>query len=85
MNSGVMLQAFSCEKTVIVSDICMAKDLEKNKFFYLFYNKKSLRECMCKAYENGADINNRMGEKAYWYVSCFHNEKVVSKISSEFL
>lgn len=76
MNSGVMIQAFSNEKTVIVPDICMGRDIVNEGFLYVY--RKSLRNAMMKAYKNGREGNKKMGEQAYAYVSKYHDEAVVS-------
>ncbi len=75
MNSGVMIQAFSNGKTVIVPDICMGRDFAAKGFIYGY--RKSLRNAMHKAYKNGRQINEKMGGQAYEYVSRYHNEAVV--------
>lgn len=77
MNSGVMIQAFSNEKTVIVPDICMGRDFASEGFIYGY--RKSLGNAMMRAYENGKELNRKMGKQAYEYVSRYHNEAVVRK------
>lgn len=75
MNSGVMIQAFSKGKTVIVPDICMAKDLASNRFFYLY--RRSLEKVMLKAYENGKEVNAQMGKMARDYMYKNNNREIV--------
>lgn len=77
MNSGVMIKAFSQGKTIIVPDICMARDVSDKKFFYMY--KESFEEAMVEAYQNGKDENKRMGEAARDYVYKFNNSKIVGK------
>ena len=75
MNSGVMIQAFSCGKTVIVSDFAMARDYALQSFFYGY--SKSLEKVMKKAYRNGKEKNKRMGEEAKKYMDTHNNEDIV--------
>lgn len=75
MNSGVMIQAFSRGKTVISPDICMARDLIKYNFFYMYQD--SLHEVMLKAYNNGKCINDQMGKRAQRYLYRNNNKEVV--------
>lgn len=83
MNSGVMIQAFSKGKTVIAPNICMAQDMAKEKFFYMY--KNSLDQVMMKAYKNGKEINKIMGERAKEYIFINNNwEKVKKKVYSLF-
>ena len=77
MNSGVMIQAFSRGKTVISPDICMARDLVKYNFFYMYDN--SLDMVVLKAYLNGKDINEQMGNMAKKFVYKHNNKEVVKK------
>lgn len=76
MNSGVMIQAFSNERTVIIPDICMARDLAIQGFFYGY--KNNLDKVMLRAFKNGKEVNRIMGQKAYEYISQHNNERVVS-------
>lgn len=76
MNSGVMIQAFSNEKTVIIPDICMARDFAPQGFFYGY--KKSLETAMFRAYKNGKDTNRILGHQAYEYVTKHNSIEVVS-------
>lgn len=78
MNSGVMIQAFSQGKTVIAPDICMARDLRGEGFFYMYDNHDDLRHFMEKAYKNGKDANRLMGMKAKGYMMENNNEHMVS-------
>lgn len=75
MNSGVMIQAFSCGKTVIISDFAMARDYALQNFFYGY--SKSLEKAMKKAYRNGKEKNKRMGEEAKKYMDTHNNEEIV--------
>ncbi len=77
MNSGVMIQAFSRGKTVIAPDICMAKDLAKYNFFYMY--EKSLNAAVMEAYQNGKDVNRHMGKMARKYIYAHNNKEVVKK------
>lgn len=83
MNSGVMIQAFSNERTVIVPNICMAQDFAPQGFFYRYQN--SLEETMRKAYNRGKDANREMGMRAYQYVKKHNSEKAVEKKLYELL
>lgn len=76
MNSGVMMQAFSNGKTVIVPDICMARDFAPQGFFYGY--KSKLETAMLRAYKNGKAINRNLGHQAYEYVTKHNSEEVVS-------
>lgn len=77
MNSGVMIQAFSNEKTVITPNICMARDYAPHGFIYRY--KHSLCKAMRKAYKNGKEVNAQMGRKAYEYVRMYNNEDAVAR------
>ena len=66
MNSGVMIQSFSNARTVIAPNICMARDLIKEKFFYMY--KDNLYEVMKRAYCNGREENRKMGKRAFDYM-----------------
>ncbi len=76
MNSAVMIQAFSNARTVIIPNICMARDMASQGFFYGY--KTSLERVMLKAFKNGKDANREMGNRAYKYVAEHNNEEVVS-------
>lgn len=76
-NSGVMIQSFSRGKTVIAPDICMAMDLARYRFFYMY--RDSLDEVMARAYENGKEYNRRMGVRAKEYMDRNNNREVVRK------
>lgn len=75
MNSGVMIQAFSRGTTVIVPDICMARDMAAYKFFYMY--RESLDKVMLKAYKNGKVFNRSMGKKAKEYMYQNNNSDIV--------
>lgn len=75
MNSGVMIQAFSCGKTVIASDFAMARDYAKQSFFYGY--SKSLEKAMKIAYMNGKERNRVMGEEAKKYMDTHNNEEII--------
>lgn len=77
MNSGVMIQAFSKGRTIIAPDICMAKDMMAQKFFYLY--KKSLKSVMKKAYHNGKEMNAEMGRRAKAYIQENNNDELVKQ------
>lgn len=77
MNSGVMIKSFSKGKTVIMPDICMARDLAGNKFFYVY--RGSFEKAMAKAYMNGKDVNKYMGEQAREYIQKNNNKEIVKK------
>ncbi len=77
MNSGVMIQAFSRRTTVITPDICMARDMAEEKFFYMY--KNSLEKVMMKAYKNGKDTNKFMGMCAGKYLNKNNNWEEVKK------
>lgn len=78
MNSGVMIQAFSCGKTVIATDFAMARDYAKEGFFYGY--RKSLDKAMKKAYENGKKVNRYMGERAKNYMDIYNSKEIVGEI-----
>ena len=78
VNSGVMIQAFSNEKTVIVPNICMAKDFAPYGFLYRY--DTSLENAMKKAYENGKDVNKEMGKRAFCYIKNHNNEEEVDVV-----
>lgn len=77
MNSGVMMQAFSDRKTVIVPNICMARDFASQGFLYRY--GKSLENTMRTAYLNGKQVNREMGMRAYAHVLQYHSEKMVAE------
>lgn len=77
MNSGVMIQSFSRGKTVIAPDICMARDLKKYKFFYMYESFPD--KAMMKAYTNGKEINKRMGEMARIHMCKNNSREIVKK------
>lgn len=77
MNSGVMIRSFSKGTTVIVSDICMAKDLKTKSFFYMYHN--SLAKTMLRAYKNGKSVNKDMGIQAKEYIEKNNNREIVKK------
>lgn len=83
MNSGVMIQAFSRGKTVVVPDICMARDMRTEVPFYIY--KKNLAKAMKKAYENGKETNKAMGEAARSYVMVHNNPRIVEETLCEIL
>lgn len=74
MNSGAMIMAFSYGRTVIVSEIAMAKDLKEEKFLFVYdyadetENLKRMKDKMLEAYQIGQEGIRMMGEKAYLYV-----------------
>ncbi len=76
MNSGVMMQAFSNEKTVIIPDICMARDFAPQGFFYGY--RRCLEKAMLNEYNNGKEKNRQMGHQAYEYVKDNNNDEIVS-------
>ena len=77
MNSGVMIQAFSKGKTVITPDLCMARDMYNNKFFYMYHDCNSLETVMLNAYKNGKKVNEEMGKEAKSYVMKNNNRRIV--------
>lgn len=72
INSGAMISAFSCGRTVIIPDIPMARDMHKLCYMYQYKSeeehKVSLEEAMRRCYMAGKDVNHRMGVKARKYV-----------------
>ncbi len=62
MNSGVMIQAFSCGKTVIVSDFAMARDYSLQSFFMDILSHWKSNEKKHIGMEK--EKNKRMGEEA---------------------
>lgn len=79
INSGVMIQAFSQGRTVIAPDICMARDMYREGFFYMYHDHDKLEQFMEKAYRKGRNTNRVMGTKAKKYVTCNNNEQLVSR------
>lgn len=77
MNSGVMIQAFSKGKTVIIPDICMAKDLASYNFFYIYHT--ALEQAMLEAYKRGKAVNRSMGARAKQYIYQNNNRDAVRK------
>lgn len=77
MNSGVMIQAFSQGRTVIAPDICMARDMDREGFFYMYHD--GLKQVMERAYRNGRSMNRIMGVKAKKYVIQNNNEQLVGR------
>lgn len=77
MNSGVMIQSFSMGRTVITSNICMARDMAEGKFMYIYHY--SLEKVMLKAYRNGKIVNRQMGERAREYVYQNNNREIVKE------
>ncbi|MBD5448761.1 MAG: glycosyltransferase [Lachnospiraceae bacterium] len=87
-NSGAMISAFSCGKTVIIPDIPMAKDMSKLCYTYRYRSeeehKAALEVAMRKCYILGKDANHRMGAKAREYVKRNNSrEKVMEYIEKE--
>lgn len=71
MNSGAMIAAFTCKKPVIVPDIAMARDYRNSKYVYMYryqdevQHLEKLAEMMKRAYINGKEQNQMLGEQAY--------------------
>lgn len=72
MNSGVMVAAFSYEKTVLVSDTEMAKDFNKQGFIYMYESKGNDLEDLLNQMKNvmmaGKEEITLKGKQAYEYV-----------------
>lgn len=83
LNSGAMIMAFSCARTVIVPDIAMARDFFVKGFIYMYHydnkneHRKKLLKEMRKSYMNGHDYNKQLGNKAYEYVKEHCSEETV--------
>lgn len=77
MNSGVMIHAFSNGRTVIAPDICMAKDISREGFFYMYHEQSDLKKIMEKAYKNGRNINRAMGVTAKNYMKDNNSRQIV--------
>ncbi|MBD5448759.1 MAG: glycosyltransferase family 4 protein [Lachnospiraceae bacterium] len=88
INSGAMISAFSCGKTVIIPDIPMARDMKKLCYAYHYANEKDhkavLEETMRRCYTSGKSANHRIGAKAREYVMRNNSkEKVMEYIEKE--
>lgn len=74
MNSGAMIMAFSYERTVIVPEIAMAKDIKEEKFIFSYdyvdetENIKRIKEKMLEAYQMGREGIKALGKRAFEYV-----------------
>lgn len=91
LNSGAMIAAFSCKKSVIVPDIAMAKDYADKEYVYQYHyriakeHEKKLKETMLKAYKNGRVRNQALGVSAYEDVKQYNSEEIVQKKLLELL
>lgn len=90
VNSGAMINAFSCGKTVIIPDMPMAKDMRKLCYAYHYESEKehkaALEAAMRKCYMSGKIKNRRMGAKAKEYIMRNNSkEKVMEYIEKEFI
>lgn len=85
MNSGVIIHAFSQGRTAIVPDICMARDMAREGFFYMCHNHDDIKNLMEKAYKNGKDANRVMGMKAKRYMMENNNEQLVYRALKKIL
>lgn len=83
MNSGAMIAAFSCGKTVIIPDIAMARDMENVCYVYHYEaeeeHKKNLEKTLVKCYEQGREANLLLGQRAKKYVMKRNSREVVEK------
>lgn len=83
INSGAMINAFSCGRTVIIPDIPMAKDMRQLCYMYRYVSKEehrqALEEAMRKCYQAGRKRNHEMGARAKEYVIKRHSREQVVK------
>lgn len=85
MNSGAMIGAFSCRRTVIVPNNAMAKDYKDEDFLYVYdytteaEHYENLKNVMRKAYENGVGDNRAKGIKAFEYTMLHNSDEAVIK------
>lgn len=83
MNSGAMIMAFSYERTVIVPEIAMAKDIKEEKFIFSYdyldetENIKRIKEKMLEAYQMGREGIKALGKRAFEYVKGNNNAEKV--------
>ncbi len=85
MNSGVMIMAFSCGKTVIVPDIAMAEDFDEKDIYKYYYNNDeehliSLREIMRGAIRDGREELRRRGKELEGFVRVNHSKNKVKEL-----
>ena len=86
LNSGAMIAAFSCAKTVIVPDIAMAKDMQSLCYVYGYKtdaeHKQALEKTLVKCYKQGREKNLVLGKRAQTYVDKRNSyDRVMEKIS----
>mgnify|MGYP001027132202 CR=1 FL=1 len=83
LNSGAMIAAFSCGKTVIVPDIAMAKDMSRFCFMYSYENEQAHKSAIKKEIISACNLGREkccdLGEKARKYVQVKNSKEVVSK------
>ncbi len=68
INSGVMMTAFSCGRTVIIPDIAQARDYRKLCYMYCYNeateHRERLKDMMLNAYRDGKEIVLQKGKVA---------------------
>lgn len=87
INSGAMIGAFSCGKTVIIPNIAMAQDYRKLCYVYDYNHdaeheyklKKKLKEC----YQRGKDENYLLGQKAKKFMLKHNSVESVIEVSKK--
>lgn len=83
MNSGAMIAAFSCGKTVIIPDIAMAKDMANMCYVYCYESeeehKKALEETLVECCKQGRKANLLLGQRARSYVMKRNSRDSVEK------
>lgn len=83
MNSGAMIGAFTCRRTVIVSNNAMAKDYKGEDFLYVYdyatetEHYENLKKVMRKAYEEGRESNRAKGARAFEYTRLHNSDEAV--------
>ena len=83
LNSGVMINAFSCGRTVIAPDIPMVKDMNRLCYMYKYNksveHKKALIEAMKRCNSLGRTKNHSLGELAKEYVIKYNSAEKITK------
>lgn len=83
LNSGAMISAFSCGKSVIIPDIAMAKDMSKFCFIYSYENEQAHKVALKREIKNVCKLGRKkchiLGRKAQKYVQIKNSREVVSK------
>ncbi|MBQ6026908.1 MAG: hypothetical protein IJL20_14985, partial [Lachnospiraceae bacterium] len=78
INSGVMIHSFSAAKTVVMPDMCSARDYKDKDFIYI-YNDNDIEGALNRAYNAGKDKNCVAGLAARDEMNHFNNIDEVEK------